>query len=105
LPPTSPPLPTPPLSPSTTLFRSRSRVRGAVPDPRPSARRQHRPGPAHRRGGRADEHDRLPFRSEADLYVLVGPHRRVLPAPVLRSEEHTSELQSPCNLVCRLLLE
>src|SRR2546426_4717033 len=25
-------------------------------------------------------------------------------APV-RSEEHTSELQSPCNLVCRLLLE
>src|SRR2546426_4168112 len=26
-------------------------------------------------------------------------------APVERSEEHTSELQSPCNLVCRLLLE
>src|SRR5256885_8412667 len=25
--------------------------------------------------------------------------------PDLRSEEHTSELQSPCNLVCRLLLE
>src|SRR5256885_5566191 len=25
--------------------------------------------------------------------------------PVPRSEEHTSELQSPCNLVCRLLLE
>src|SRR5256885_7072363 len=25
--------------------------------------------------------------------------------PGLRSEEHTSELQSPCNLVCRLLLE
>src|SRR5256885_11322464 len=25
--------------------------------------------------------------------------------PVGRSEEHTSELQSPCNLVCRLLLE
>src|SRR5205807_4633308 len=25
--------------------------------------------------------------------------------PQLRSEEHTSELQSPCNLVCRLLLE
>src|SRR5256885_8197020 len=24
--------------------------------------------------------------------------------PLLRSEEHTSELQSPCNLVCRLLL-
>src|SRR5256885_13244433 len=28
-------------------------------------------------------------------------HRRHGP----RSEEHTSELQSPCNLVCRLLLE
>src|SRR5256885_10763703 len=27
------------------------------------------------------------------------------PAIVERSEEHTSELQSPCNLVCRLLLE
>src|SRR2546426_3082345 len=26
-------------------------------------------------------------------------------APRSRSEEHTSELQSPCNLVCRLLLE
>src|SRR5256885_5795504 len=25
--------------------------------------------------------------------------------PPLRSEEHTSELQSPCNIVCRLLLE
>src|SRR5256885_11979813 len=25
--------------------------------------------------------------------------------PLCRSEEHTSELQSPCNLVCRLLLE
>src|SRR5688500_19505581 len=25
-------------------------------------------------------------------------------APAKRSEEHTSELQSPCNLVCRLLL-
>src|ERR1022692_3940970 len=27
-----------------------------------------------------------------------------MPLPI-RSEEHTSELQSPCNLVCRLLLE
>src|SRR2546426_1886859 len=29
---------------------------------------------------------------------MTGPAR-------VRSEEHTSELQSPCNLVCRLLLE
>src|SRR5256885_9535511 len=27
------------------------------------------------------------------------------PSMLVRSEEHTSELQSPCNLVCRLLLE
>src|SRR5256885_9564721 len=32
------------------------------------------------------------------------PSDEVLGA-ILRSEEHTSELQSPCNLVCRLLLE
>src|SRR2546426_9010628 len=34
-------------------------------------------------------------------------HRRIPAehAPRERSEEHTSELQSPCNLVCRLLLE
>src|SRR6266566_9100521 len=31
------------------------------------------------------------------------PHRARRTGP--RSEEHTSELQSPCNLVCRLLLE
>src|SRR2546426_9024536 len=37
-----------------------------------------------------------------------GPRRlrsRQLPSLLIRSEEHTSELQSPCNLVCRLLLE
>src|SRR5256885_11993723 len=30
---------------------------------------------------------------------------RKMQAGIPRSEEHTSELQSPCNLVCRLLLE
>src|SRR5256885_14166680 len=38
-----------------------------------------------------------------------GAHRQHLPLLLrprpARSEEHTSELQSPCNLVCRLLLE
>src|SRR5256885_3478552 len=33
----------------------------------------------------------------------LAPMSRVV--LTLRSEEHTSELQSPCNLVCRLLLE
>src|SRR5256885_11826872 len=32
-------------------------------------------------------------------------HADERPERVGRSEEHTSELQSPCNLVCRLLLE
>src|SRR5256885_3980646 len=32
----------------------------------------------------------------------LDPNR---PTALMRSEEHTSELQSPCNLVCRLLLE
>src|SRR5256885_12174378 len=35
--------------------------------------------------------------------VRMAPARYAPSAP--RSEEHTSELQSPCNLVCRLLLE
>src|SRR2546426_3061792 len=46
----------------------------------------------------------------------IGPERmifarrrvaRAMRADIIwgRSEEHTSELQSPCNLVCRLLLE
>src|SRR2546426_11179441 len=35
--------------------------------------------------------------------ALAQPARAV--GEELRSEEHTSELQSPCNLVCRLLLE
>src|SRR5256885_11891818 len=36
--------------------------------------------------------------SQAGIAVRAGRGRH-------RSEEHTSELQSPCNLVCRLLLE
>src|SRR5256885_5024845 len=37
-------------------------------------------------------------------YVLLYPRVRGHTIVWLRSEEHTSELQSPCNLVCRLLL-
>src|SRR2546426_9137912 len=37
------------------------------------------------------------------LLLRSQPHR--IFGLVYRSEEHTSELQSPCNLVCRLLLE
>src|SRR5256885_4129703 len=50
--------------------------------------------------------------SSAPTRVLVTYWMMVLPpgepvailkSPAVRSEEHTSELQSPCNLVCRLL--
>src|SRR5256885_12294585 len=47
--------------------------------------------------------------SRFDRIVDVGGGRGELLRGILganpRSEEHTSELQSPCNLVCRLLLE
>src|SRR5256885_9843918 len=47
---------------------------------------------------------RVVFRADpARTYRLLYGNPRVS-APD-RSEEHTSELQSPCNLVCRLLLE
>src|SRR2546426_7822063 len=65
-------------------------------------------------------HDALPISSELrrpepplararrrpprDHSHALRQHRRHPPAG-RRSEEHTSELQSPCNLVCRLLLE
>src|SRR2546426_8024353 len=40
-----------------------------------------------------------------NLLRLDYPAERRQILVVSRSEEHTSELQSPCNLVCRLLLE
>src|SRR2546426_9953442 len=36
---------------------------------------------------------------------LSGTDLDIAVSTMVRSEEHTSELQSPCNLVCRLLLE
>src|SRR2546426_2479006 len=42
---------------------------------------------------------------EPDAPAAVGRGRRARTIERQRSEEHTSELQSPCNLVCRLLLE
>src|SRR5688500_19539610 len=40
-----------------------------------------------------------------DVLVFYDLFDSISPAQQERSEEHTSELQSPCNLVCRLLLE
>src|SRR5256885_11803076 len=47
------------------------------------------------------------FRSRIPRARVYPERRQHLPPleTVRRSEEHTSELQSPCNLVCRLLLE
>src|SRR3989454_8626509 len=82
------------LFPYTTLFRSR--VGDLVRDPQGQEMRREphavglRVGPA-REVLEADECDAAPAHDQL--------------ACVRRSEEHTSELQSPCNLVCRLLLE
>src|SRR5690606_41779909 len=78
------------LFPYTTLFRSLQRV--GLPDPRPAVPPRHRTG--------LDVLPQLP-RRDGDVVV-----RRAARAPRrARSEEHTSELQSRENLVCRLLLE
>src|SRR5215467_15200386 len=44
-------------------------------------------------------------RNRAHAGDAEAAHRLRLGDDAERSEEHTSELQSPCNLVCRLLLE
>src|SRR5256885_8343381 len=49
--------------------------------------------------GVGHRHLRVVSRQLQVLLVLLGT------VVAARSEEHTSELQSPCNLVCRLLLE
>src|SRR5690606_41758879 len=85
--------PSSPLFPYATLFRSHD----------PVGRFRRRPaGPAGRRRGRPARHAGAlnPARVAAPRTL---PGRHVVHAP--RSEEHTSELQSRENLVCRLLLE
>src|SRR2546426_6849217 len=77
------------LFPYTTLFRSRRRVHAQSG------------GCDHARCERGLRGDR-----EAGRMVLGRPDAADRRSRThSRSEEHTSELQSPCNLVCRLLLE
>src|SRR2546430_15791912 len=52
-----------------------------------------------------EERDRHPAGDRRAGARLHAPRDRDLHPPVRRSEEHTSELQSQSNLVCRLLLE
>src|SRR5256885_8715087 len=55
-------------------------------------------------------HDALPISRYLFTHTVLGQayvaaSRCDEAVSALRSEEHTSELQSPCNIVCRLLLE
>src|SRR5690606_41372418 len=81
-----------PLFPYTTLFRSPWCRAGRCPPGRP------------RRGQVLSSGARFPRRGggHATPAAPSGPAGRLTPP---RSEEHTSELQSRENLVCRLLLE
>src|SRR5256885_7573976 len=76
------------LFPYTTLFRSQELAE------RRAAR--------HRRGVRFDGAKNVIDVAGNELDLDSATDARGL---LIRSEEHTSELQSPCNLVCRLLLE
>src|SRR3712207_8469424 len=80
------------LFPYTTLFRSHHHVAADVH--RPVVRRQHRP---------ADRRDHVPGTDHRPAERMVAEDRAR--EEVVRSEEHTSELQSRQYLVCRLLLE
>src|SRR5256885_5213189 len=92
------------LFPSTPLSRSpplvdRGRIRSHL------AHRHHR-GPLP---GRPSRPPLTHHRPTGRLIVFRSKTRSqgspTVPREGSRSEEHTSELQSPCNLVCRLLLE
>src|SRR5690606_41832804 len=95
-------LPQPPTStlfPYTTLFRSRHAAarKGTPPEPRGT-----------RRARRALRVHTVWLLLDGLSLVLVESRqvrRARRPAAGVRSEEHTSELQSRENLVCRLLLE
>src|ERR1039457_7040682 len=109
---------------ASTTGEYSSRAHGLMVGSRESCARR----PAGRRGGaencRKNDNMNLPKHNANDLFAealrLTNPAERAAylnrtcagdPAlrqeveSLLRSEEHTSELQAPCNLVCRLLLE
>src|SRR5256885_3901558 len=83
------------LFPYTTLFRSRGRQRNELPF---LLRSLLHPNPLENEAARP--------RFQV-IVLLRRISRQFVPVCLLhgRSEEHSSELQSPCNLVCRLLLE
>src|SRR5947208_6073037 len=97
-------LPRPPRStlfPYTTLFRS-TRTVSAIGGSSPAHQLEHgRQSKAALSGERGCFQQRallLAAAGKADADLMAAEHG-------VRSEEHTSELQSPDHLVCRLLLE
>src|SRR5438094_7183004 len=82
--------PTSTLFPYTTLFRSApvAKYLSALP-------KEYNQGEAY-------AHYREAREATIDMLLAVAPQIKAL---LTRSEEHTSELQSPYDLVCRLLLE
>src|SRR5690606_41173449 len=98
-----PPLPPPhtPL-PSPPLFRSLPQLPQPGPPVHVVPTRNHRP-PSQSSGRHRDSHGSV-ARADCGSDPGESPTQPVHFAPV-RSEEHTSELQSRENLVCRLLLE
>src|SRR5256885_12978567 len=84
------------LFPYTTLFRSVSGM--GTPDDLVEFREAQRGFQ-----GRAEPWNDISRGCQAWTREQTGNARSLGIQP--RSEEHTSELQSPCNLVCRLLLE
>src|SRR2546426_2515839 len=92
------------LFPYTTLSRSRHRrLQGADRQPAQGVTRMTRTV-GMVTIGQSPRVDVVP-----EMAKLMGSaeiiERGALDGSHERSEEHTSELQSPCNLVCRLLLE
>src|SRR5256885_12798784 len=85
------------LFPYTTLFRSPRAVGAALYHHRAADRRNR--GATWRGGRRRSRCQNVNPTEEGNMRNLKTI------AATARSEEHTSELQSPCNLVCRLLLE
>src|SRR5260370_21163052 len=97
--------PSPPLFPYPTLSRSYSAIESGMPLPlSTSVSFARRAIPAPRRAPAEPSEFRQPA---CALAALLFPHGHALPEPpasrCARSEEHTSELQSHLNLVCRLL--
>src|SRR5256885_6571033 len=86
------------LFPYTTLFRSEKAVKERLT--KDAAAQQ------QKLQKERQEWEKLRRKEIADIRQILQKDRdAALAKQEARSEEHTSELQSPCNLVCRLLLQ